>query len=105
MASNSRRFHHFSTVSRSVNLLMNIPAQRLSSPLLSKTIPDSPVLMTIPLGPLIRRSAVRGRGPAFNVLPLLRAAHPDRPLTSSPAKSTNLLQRFIKDFKEIESYR
>ena len=83
----------------------NLPTRLPSSPLLSKNIPDSPVLMTITLEPLVRRSTISSKETILNVLPPLRATHPDHPLTSSPAKSTNLLQRFIEDFREVESYQ
>ena len=83
----------------------NLPTQLPSSPPLSKPIPDPSVLMTITLEPLVRRSTASGKDAILNVLPPLRATHPDQPLTSTSAKSTNLLQRFIEDFNEIESYQ
>jgi len=63
--------------------------------------------MTITLEPLIRRSTVSGKEAVVNVnvQPPPHATHSDQPLNSSPAKSTNLLQRFVEDFKEVESYR
>jgi len=82
----------------------NLPSQIPSSVLLPKSIPDSPVLMTITLEPLVRHSTVSGKETIINVRPP-HTIHSEHPLNPSPAKSTNLLQRFVEDFKEVDSYR
>lgn len=83
----------------------NLPSQPPSSVLRPKNIPDSPVLMTIALEPSVRHSTISGKETIVNVLPPPHTTHSEQPLNSSPAKSTNLLQRFVEDFKEVDSYR
>ena len=64
--------------------------------------------MTITLEPSVRHSAASGKeaivGPRLTAPPP-QTTQSDQPLSSSSAKSTNLLQNFIEAFKEIESYR
>ena len=64
--------------------------------------------MTILPEPVVRQSPVNAKEP----IPLSRSAPPqpqttqsDQPLNSSSAKATDLLQRFIEAYNEVESYR
>lgn len=78
-----------------------------STPQLNHT-PDSPILMTITLEPLVRHSTLGGKDVLVTARPtptLPQTTQTDQPLNSSPAKSTSLLQGFIEAFKEVESYR
>lgn len=85
----------------------------LSSPLsssipLSKHTSDSSVLMTITLEPLVRHSPANGKETIVVSRPTPPQPHvtqQDRPLNSNPAKSTDLLQRFIEAYSEVKSYR
>lgn len=80
-------------------------------PLLLAPTPDPPAPMTITLElepPVVRHSAVNGKETIINVrstAPPPQTTQSTQPLSSSSAKSTNLLQNFIEAFKEVESYR
>lgn len=86
-------------------LWMVSPNPPPSSTLLPKSTLDSSVLMTITLEPLVRRLTLHGKETISNARPLPQTTHSDQRLNPSPAKSTDLLQRFIEAFKEVESYR
>lgn len=86
-------------------LWMVSPNPPPSSILLPKSTLDSSVLMTITLEPLVRRLTIHGKETISNARPLPQTTHSDQRLNPSPAKSTDLLRRFIEAFKEVESYR